>query len=102
MTVKQPNLSTQYNPKSTEAKWQEFWESQEIFKADPNHDGEPYCIVIPPPNVTGSLHMGHAFEASLIDTLMGNLWKIRSLTSALNLRDSKLYLYTSAPKRQGR
>ncbi|ELS02780.1 valyl-tRNA synthetase [Xenococcus sp. PCC 7305] len=69
MTVKQPNLSTQYNPKSTEAKWQEFWESQEIFKADPNHDGEPYCIVIPPPNVTGSLHMGHAFEASLIDTL---------------------------------
>ena len=69
MTAQQPELSTQYEPKATETKWQEFWESQEIFKANPDHPGKPYCIVIPPPNVTGSLHMGHAFEASLIDTL---------------------------------
>ena len=69
MTDNQPNLSTQYEPKATEAKWQQHWESKQVFKADPNHPGEPYCIVIPPPNVTGSLHMGHAFEASLIDTL---------------------------------
>ncbi|MEO0378165.1 MAG: valine--tRNA ligase, partial [Cyanobacteria bacterium P01_A01_bin.17] len=37
---------------------------------DPNHGGEPYCVVIPPPNVTGSLHMGHAFESALIDVLV--------------------------------
>ena len=70
MTATDTNLSTQYDPKQTEAKWQQYWADQEVFKADPNHPGEPYCIVIPPPNVTGSLHMGHAFESALIDTLI--------------------------------
>jgi valyl-tRNA synthetase len=70
MTATDTNLSTQYDPKQTEAKWQQYWGSNEIFKADPHHPGEPYCIVIPPPNVTGSLHMGHAFESALIDTLI--------------------------------
>ncbi|MEM9276433.1 MAG: valine--tRNA ligase [Cyanobacteria bacterium P01_F01_bin.143] len=69
MTAQQPELSTQYDPKATETKWQKFWESQEIFKANPDHPGKPYCIVIPPPNVTGSLHMGHAFNNALMDTL---------------------------------
>ena len=64
------NLSTQYDPRQTEAKWQQYWADQEVFKADPHAEGEPYCIVIPPPNVTGSLHMGHAFESALIDTLI--------------------------------
>lgn len=63
-------LATQYDAATTEAKWQEFWESEQTFKADPNHPGQPYCVVIPPPNVTGSLHMGHAFENALIDTLV--------------------------------
>jgi valyl-tRNA synthetase len=70
MTATETNLSTQYDPKQTEAKWQQYWADKEVFKADPNHPGEPYCIVIPPPNVTGSLHMGHAFESALIDTLI--------------------------------
>jgi valyl-tRNA synthetase len=70
MTATDTNLSTQYDPKQTEAKWQQYWAEKEVFKADPNHPGEPYCIVIPPPNVTGSLHMGHAFESALIDTLI--------------------------------
>jgi valyl-tRNA synthetase len=70
MSANQVNLSTQYDPKATEAKWQQYWENKEVFQADPHHSGESYCIVIPPPNVTGSLHMGHAFEASLIDTLI--------------------------------
>jgi valyl-tRNA synthetase len=70
MTATTPTLSSQYEPKDTEAKWQKAWEEDRVFKADPNHPGEPYCIVIPPPNVTGSLHMGHAFESSLIDTLV--------------------------------
>ncbi len=69
MTATTPILPSQYDPKATEAKWQQFWTENQIFKASPDNDGEPYCIVIPPPNVTGSLHMGHAFESSLIDTL---------------------------------
>ena len=70
MTATNPTLQSQYDPTTTEAKWQNYWEEHQAFKADPNHKGEPYCIVIPPPNVTGSLHMGHAFEHSLIDTLV--------------------------------
>jgi valyl-tRNA synthetase len=64
------NLPSLYEPFSTEAKWQKFWEENQTYKADPNQSGESYCIVIPPPNVTGSLHMGHAFDNSLIDTLV--------------------------------
>ena len=70
MTATIPTLATQYDPTTTESKWQKYWEEHQVFKADPNHGGEPYSIVIPPPNVTGSLHMGHAFEHSLIDTLV--------------------------------
>ncbi len=70
MTETNPNQSSKYDPTLIDAKWQKYWEEHQIFKADPNHKGEPYCIVIPPPNVTGSLHMGHAFEHSLIDTLV--------------------------------
>ena len=69
MTATTPILSSQYDPKTTEAKWQEFWSENQVFKANPEQEGEPYCIVIPPPNVTGSLHMGHAFNESLMDTL---------------------------------
>ena len=70
MTATLPNLPTQYEPQTTEAKWQGYWEEKQAFKADPTKGGQPYCIVIPPPNVTGSLHMGHAFESALIDTLV--------------------------------
>ncbi|MBF2068005.1 MAG: valine--tRNA ligase [Calothrix sp. C42_A2020_038] len=72
MTATTPsnNLPSVYDPKAAESKWQQFWEENHIYKADPSNKGEPYCIVIPPPNVTGSLHMGHAFDNSLIDTLV--------------------------------
>jgi len=70
MTATILNLPSLYEPFSTEAKWQKFWEDNQVYKADPNHGGEPYCVVIPPPNVTGSLHMGHAFESALIDVLV--------------------------------
>ncbi|MBW4641667.1 MAG: valine--tRNA ligase [Goleter apudmare HA4340-LM2] len=70
MTATIPNLPSLYEPFSTEAKWQKFWEENQVYKADPNKGGEPYCVVIPPPNVTGSLHMGHAFESALIDVLV--------------------------------
>jgi valyl-tRNA synthetase len=70
MTATIPTLSTQYDPTETESKWQTQWEDNQVFKADPDHPGEPFCVVIPPPNVTGSLHMGHAFENALIDTIV--------------------------------
>jgi valyl-tRNA synthetase len=64
------NLSPQYDAKTTEAKWQQIWETNQTYKVDPAKGGKPFCIVIPPPNVTGSLHLGHAFESALIDTLI--------------------------------
>ncbi|MEL6224636.1 MAG: valine--tRNA ligase, partial [Cyanobacteria bacterium J06627_8] len=70
MTASIPTLPSQYAPSTTEAKWQTYWEEHQVFKADPDHPGDPYCVVIPPPNVTGSLHMGHAFENTLIDLLV--------------------------------
>ena len=70
MTASISPLASQYDPSITEAKWQQYWEDRQVFKADPNASGEPYCVMIPPPNVTGSLHMGHAFENALIDTLV--------------------------------
>ncbi len=64
------NLPSQYDAKTTEAKWQQIWETNQTYKVDPAKGGKPFCIVIPPPNVTGSLHLGHAFESALIDTLI--------------------------------
>ncbi|MFN5725813.1 MAG: valine--tRNA ligase, partial [Pseudanabaena sp.] len=60
----------QYNPLESEAKWQKYWEESGVFVAASQSDKEPYCIMIPPPNVTGSLHMGHAFQEVLIDILI--------------------------------
>ncbi len=70
MTASINDLPIIYDPKIAESKWQKYWDDNQVYKADPNHGGEPYCIVIPPPNVTGSLHMGHAFESALIDVLI--------------------------------
>ena len=63
-------LPKTYDPVGTEARWQRAWESSGAFHPDPAAEGEPFSIVIPPPNVTGSLHMGHAFNTALIDTIV--------------------------------
>lgn len=70
MTANIPELPTQYDPKTTESKWQDAWDTHQVFKADNSKDGKTYCIVIPPPNVTGTLHMGHAFGDCLMDVLV--------------------------------
>ena len=57
-----------YDPHAIEQAWYQRWEEKGYFSA--SGDGEPYCIVIPPPNVTGSLHMGHAFQDTIMDTLI--------------------------------
>ncbi len=69
-TAATTTLASQYDPTVTETKWQQYWEQKEVFKADPSRGGEPFCVMIPPPNVTGSLHMGHALEEALIDTMV--------------------------------
>jgi valyl-tRNA synthetase len=70
MSATETILPKQYEPQATEAKWQKYWQENQIFKANPHQEGETFSIVIPPPNVTGSLHMGHAFNTALIDTLV--------------------------------
>ena len=63
-------LPKNYDPAGTEARWQAAWEQAGAFHPDPAAPGEPFAVVIPPPNVTGSLHMGHAFNTALIDTVV--------------------------------
>jgi len=63
-------LPKTYDPAGTEARWQQAWEGSGAFHPDPAAPGEPFAVVIPPPNVTGSLHMGHAFNTALIDTIV--------------------------------
>lgn len=71
MTEMNDELSLKsYSPFEVEKKWQEKWESLKAFSPNPEDDGEPFCVVIPPPNVTGSLHMGHAFNTALIDVVV--------------------------------
>ena len=57
-----------YQPAQIEAYWQLQWEKDGSFS--PSGQGDAYCIMIPPPNVTGSLHMGHGFESTLIDCVI--------------------------------
>jgi len=71
MTEMNDQLSLEnYSPFEVEKKWQEKWEILKAFSPCPEDDGEPFCVVIPPPNVTGSLHMGHAFNTALIDVVV--------------------------------
>ncbi|CAI8725929.1 valine--tRNA ligase [Methylocaldum szegediense] len=57
-----------YEPHSIESRWYKFWEESGFFA--PSGRGKPYCIMIPPPNVTGSLHMGHGFNNTIMDALI--------------------------------
>ena len=58
-----------YEPNDVEKRWYKYWEDNNLFKAEPESAKRPFCIVIPPPNVTGSLHMGHALNNTLQDIL---------------------------------
>jgi valyl-tRNA synthetase len=63
-------LPPSYDPTSLEPALYDWWESHGLFHAEPDGDGEPFSIVIPPPNVTGSLHIGHALDNTLQDVLV--------------------------------
>jgi valyl-tRNA synthetase len=66
-------LSKAYNPKEVEDKWYSFWESNRLFHATVNRDKTPYTVVIPPPNITGILTMGHVLNNTLQDVFVR--WK---------------------------
>ena len=61
-------MNTQYNPADVENKWYAYWMEHGLFHSEPD-DREPFCIVIPPPNVTGVLHMGHMLNNTIQDIL---------------------------------
>ncbi len=67
--MKKALLPKAYEPTEVEPKWYRFWEEQGLFRADENSETSAYSIVIPPPNVTGDLHMGHALNNTLQDIL---------------------------------
>ena len=64
------NIPKVYDPQSFEKKWYEFWEKNKFFHAEVDKSKKPYSMVIPPPNVTGQLHMGHALDNTLQDILI--------------------------------
>ena len=70
MTTPLNELPKQYDHAAAQARWYPFWEQQGYFHSEPNPLREPYCIVIPPPNVTGALHLGHALNNTLQDILI--------------------------------
>ena len=63
-------MKKNYEPSSTETEIYENWEKSDFFKAQPDESKESFCIMIPPPNVTGTLHMGHGFQNTLMDALI--------------------------------
>ena len=66
---KPQEIAKAYDPKTLEDRWAEFWVKENLFAPDPTSKKPPFVIVIPPPNVTGSLHMGHALNNTLQDIL---------------------------------
>src|ERR1700729_2822002 len=62
-------LATKYDPKDVQERWLRFWEENGYWHNEPD-TRQPFCIVIPPPNVTGALHMGHALNNTLQDVLV--------------------------------
>jgi len=63
------DLPKQYNPQSSQSRWSSFWEQRGYFNADPNPNTQQHTIMIPLPNVTGALHMGHALNGTLQDLI---------------------------------
>src|SRR5918912_1885133 len=63
-------LAPLYSPHGVEERWQRIWEAERLYHADPERPGETYVIAVPPPNVTGALHMGHALNGSIQDALI--------------------------------
>ena len=64
------NMEKVFEPKKIEERWYKFWQEKGYFHANENSDKKSYCIVIPPPNITGALHIGHALNNTIQDILI--------------------------------
>ena len=73
---KQEPLSKVYEPREVEERWYPYWEERGFFRADATSKARPFSMVIPPPNVTGSLHMGHALNNTLQD-ILARYWRLQ-------------------------
>ena len=71
-------MDTTYTPNEIEQKWAAHWETNNVFAS--STDGQPYTIMLPPPNVTGTLHMGHGFQHTLMDTLIRRSYMLKNDT----------------------
>jgi len=69
-SIQNMSLSTKYDPSEVEDKWYQYWIKNGFFHSEPNPNKEPFTIVIPPPNVTGVLHMGHMLNNTIQDVLI--------------------------------
>src|SRR5690554_3513084 len=67
--------STAYDPSAIESKWYRYWEENDLFRTEIRPDKKPHTILMPPPNVTGALHMGHALQ----DTIQDAITRIRRM-----------------------
>ncbi|MDQ3893066.1 MAG: valine--tRNA ligase [Actinomycetota bacterium] len=63
-------MEPRYDPRGVEERWQRTWEEEGLYASEPDREGEPFAIALPPPNVTGELHMGHALNAAIQDVLI--------------------------------
>ncbi|HZA49227.1 MAG TPA: class I tRNA ligase family protein, partial [Myxococcaceae bacterium] len=79
--MSEQEISKAYDPTDVEERWYRYWKERGFFRADPSSPKPPYSIVLPPPNVTGSLHLGHALTATIQDILIR--WKRMSGHEAL-------------------
>ena len=76
-------LPKQYDPTQVESQIYQMWLDNDCFKAEPDPDKKPYSIVMPPPNVTGQLHMGHALDSTLQDILAGRKTEVDIFAGAV-------------------
>ena len=101
-------LPKQYDPTQVESQIYQMWLDSDCFKAEPDPDKKPYSIVMPPPNVTGQLHMGHALDSTLQDILtrykrmegysaLDKNTGLRATPRALSSASSRCRCQTSSP-----
>ncbi|MBN2325220.1 MAG: class I tRNA ligase family protein, partial [Spirochaetes bacterium] len=68
--MQEMEMEKKYDPKRVEQKWYDWWEEKRLFHAEADTGRKPFTIVIPPPNVTGALHMGHGLNNTIQDILI--------------------------------
>ena len=92
-------LPSVYNPKDYESKWYQDWQDKGLFHAEPDPKRKPYTILMPPPNVTSQLHMGHGTGYSIQDLLIR--WR-RILRAKRQMRNGLVGVVASSASRYAR